>query len=345
MKDLKYLLAYTVPITGFCSVYFGGIMSIFTVVYAFMFIPMIELYAVGNTDNHEDEIEPSRLSNRFFDVLLYLNVPILFTLVYFLLINVTSRPLSILEIIGMTVSVGMVLGSNGINVAHELGHRNNTFDKFMAQLLLLPNLYMHFTSEHNFGHHKNIATDADPASSRLNENIYSFWIRSVVGCYTGAWKIEAQRLNKDKKAFFSIHNYMIVNTLIQIIYLGSCVFFFGKLGIVVAIVAAIVGFLMLETVNYIEHYGLRRKQLENGRYEQVMPHHSWNSDHEIGRIILYELTRHSDHHYQAARKYQILRHHDQTPQLPYGYPGCMVLALVPPLWFRKMNPIVAGLAA
>ncbi len=344
MKDLKYLLAYSIPITGFLSVYFGGIWSVFTVFFAFVLIPIIELYAVGNTDNHDETVESSRLSNRFFDLLLYINVPILFSLVYFLLATITTRHLQIFEIIGMTISVGMVLGSNGINVAHELGHRNNTFDKFMAQLLLLPNLYMHFTNEHNFGHHKNIATDADPASSRLNENIYSFWIRSVVGTYKGAWEIEAQMLNKDKKAFFSIHNYMIINTLIQISYLISCFYFFGILGLVVAILSAIVGFLMLETVNYIEHYGLRRKQLENGRYEQVMPHHSWNSDHELGRIILYELTRHSDHHYQAARKYQVLRHHDNTPQLPFGYPGSMLLALVPPLWFRKMNPIVAGLA-
>jgi alkane 1-monooxygenase len=112
---------------------------------------------------------------------------------------------------------------------------------------------------------------------------------------------------------------------------------FGTAPLIFAVVTAIIGFLLLETVNYIEHYGLQRKMQENGRYEPVLPHHSWNSDHELGRIFLYEVTRHSDHHYKATRKYQVLRHFDESPQLPFGYPMCMIIALVPPLWFSLMD--------
>ncbi|MDX1666459.1 MAG: fatty acid desaturase, partial [Saprospiraceae bacterium] len=110
-----------------------------------------------------------------------------------------------------------------------------------------------------------------------------------------------------------------------------------------ALAIACFGFLLLESVNYIEHYGLRRKKIGEGRYEKVRPAHSWNSNHELGRIFLYELTRHSDHHYKASRKYQILRHFDRSPQLPFGYPTSIIIALVPPLWFTLMDPRVPEL--
>jgi alkane 1-monooxygenase len=344
MKDLKYLLAYSVPFAAFLSVYFGGYWSLGAVYFAFGLIPILEIFLPQSTENHSDEAEPVRLSNRFFDILLYLNIPILYSLIAYILYALTTRNLSVGEQIGMIISVGITIGSNGINVAHELGHRDNKFEQLLSKILLLPALYLHFFVEHNRGHHKNIATDLDPASSKLNETVYSFWIRSVFGGYMSAWRIEAQDLKRDNINVYSMRNQMIVFQLIQIAYLAICFYFAGLLGLLATFVMAIIGFLMLETVNYIEHYGLRRKLLPNGRYEQVMPHHSWNSDHEVGRIILYELTRHSDHHYKASRKYQILQHHEQAPQLPFGYPAAMLLSLIPPVWFSTMNPRVEGLA-
>ncbi len=341
MKDIKYLLAYSVPFSAFIGVYLGGFWSPAAIYFAFVLIPILEVYLPKSTENHSEDVETERLSNRFFDVLLYLNIPILYSLIAYLLFVLSTRNLQTAESIGMILSVGITIGSNGINVAHELGHRNNKFEQLLSKILLLPALYLHFFVEHNRGHHKNIATDLDPASSKLNETVYAFWIRSVWGGYMSAWKIEAQDLKRDNISVYSMRNQMIVFQLIQILYLSICYYFAGVFGLLVSIIIAIIGFLMLETVNYIEHYGLRRKQLANGRFEQVMPHHSWNSNHELGRIILYELTRHSDHHYKASRKYQVLQHHENTPQLPYGYPGSMLLSLIPPIWFRKMNPIVA----
>jgi alkane 1-monooxygenase len=195
----------------------------------------------------------------------------------------------------------------------------------------------HFFIEHNRGHHKWVGTPQDPATARLGESIYRFWPRSILGAYRNAWKLEKERLQKDGKAVFSIYNEMIWFQIANLAYLGLVWFFFGWAGLAFALAAAAIGILLLETVNYIEHYGLSRRKLPSGFYEKTSPRHSWNSNHELGRIFLYELTRHSDHHYKATRKYQVLRHFDESPQLPLGYPATMLMAMLPPLWFGVMD--------
>lgn len=236
----------------------------------------------------------------------------------------------------MTTAFGMSCGILGINAAHELGHRRTWYEKLMAKMLLLTSLYMHFFIEHNRGHHKNVSTDADPASSRLGENLYAFYVRTVWGSWISAWRLEAERLHKKGLAFWSWRNEMIRFHLLEVTLLVAIGLVFGLKTLGFFLVAAIMGFLLLETVNYIEHYGLRRQRRGDG-YERTLPVHSWNSNHPIGRLVLLELSRHSDHHYLASRKYQILRHHDQSPQMPTGYPGMMLLSLFPPLWFKVMN--------
>jgi len=141
----------------------------------------------------------------------------------------------------------------------------------------------------------------------------------------------------NKKAFVSVYNDMLWYIIFQLLYLASVYLFFGIQGLIFALLCAVVGFLLLETVNYIEHYGLLRKKTDSGRYERVKEIHSWNSNHVVGRIVLYELTRHSDHHYKSSKKYQILDCHEDSPQMPFGYPTSMVLSLIPPLWFKIMN--------
>jgi alkane 1-monooxygenase len=207
----------------------------------------------------------------------------------------------------------------------------------MSKSLLLTSLYMHFFIEHNRGHHKNVSTDEDPASSRRGETVYAFWFRSVSTSWVDAWKLENDRLAKLSLPWYSLRNEMLIYQFIQIGMLAVIAVFFGWQTMLAFIAAATFGFLLLETVNYIEHYGLRRKKIDGEYYEKVMPIHSWNSDHPIGRLMLFELTRHSDHHYMASRKYQVLRHFDQSPQMPTGYPGMMVLSLFPPLWFKVMH--------
>ncbi len=238
----------------------------------------------------------------------------------------------------MVLSMGIVLGTNGINVAHELGHRNNKLQRTLAKALLLPSHYMHFYIEHNFGHHAHAATAEDPATAKFNQSVYSFWVTSTLRQYGSAWKLQNQLLKQDATPFLSFKNDMLWYMLIQMGYLAAVFFVFGPLGLLIAFCSGVVGFLMLETVNYIEHYGLMRKKLPSGRYERVREVHSWNSNHVIGRIVLYELTRHSDHHFKSSKKYQVLDYHDISPQMPYGYPTSMVLSFIPPLWFKLMNP-------
>ena len=340
MKDLKYCAAYLLPISAALALTLPGPWRWATVILAFGILPIMELWSPASAHNPVPDEEDQRSGLWFFDALLYLNLPVVYaTLVAYLLVA-TGVVMPFVDLLGLTLSVGIVLGANGINVAHELGHRVHPAEQFWAKLLLLPTLYQHFFIEHNRGHHKYVATPQDPATARRNEWLYTFWLRSVSQSWLGAWHLEHQRLTAAHLPVWSRHNEMLRFTAAQVVYLGSITWLLGLPGLLAALAVGVVSFLLLETINYIEHYGLLRRQLSSGRYEPVNPTHSWNSDHELGRIFLYELTRHSDHHYKATRKYQILRHLDESPQLPFGYPTCMLIAVLPPLWFRLMNPIL-----
>ena len=337
LKDLKYLVAYITPLSALIAVTWQGGWSFLTLIIAFLIVPLIEQFAKGTQQNFSKEEEAKKAASPFFDWLLYLNLPLLYITIWCFLSAVTGDQLTNWEIVGMTMSVGIMVGSIGINVAHELGHRSKRHEQWMAKAMLTTALYTQFNIEHNRGHHLWVATDEDPSSARKGENLYQFWIRSTSGVYVHAWRLEINRLKKLGKPGFSLSNERIWLQVSYGAYRSLVWYFFGWTGAGFAVVIAVLGILQLETVNYIEHYGLRRKRLDNGFYEKTGPQHSWNSNHELGRILLYELTRHSDHHFKASRKYQVLRHFDESPQLPHGYPASMLMALVPPLWFSVMD--------
>jgi alkane 1-monooxygenase len=337
MKDLKYLAAFSVPLTAFIGLWLKEYWTFFTPIYSFVLIPIFELLLPLDHSNYSETEKENKTINSIFDWMLYLNLPITYGLLAFALFTVSSTSLETYEFIGLILTTGMVLGTNGINVGHELGHRQSTNERFIGKALLLPSLYMHFYIEHNHGHHLHAATKEDPATARYNQNVYAFWITSTVRQYFSAWKIQTKLLKNNNLGFLSIKNDMFWYIILQLIYLFIVFIVFGKLAFLFAVGAAITGFLLLETVNYIEHYGLLRMKTKSGRYERVKQVHSWNSNHVVGRIILYELTRHSDHHYKTSKKYQILECHEESPQMPFGYPTSMVIALIPPLWFKIMN--------
>ncbi|MEL7003877.1 MAG: alkane 1-monooxygenase, partial [Bacteroidota bacterium] len=248
------------------------------------------------------------------------------------------------EWIGFILSTGLVTGGIGITVAHELGHKKEAIERFYSKLLLMTVSYMHFYIEHNRGHHVTVATPEDPATSRKNEVFYAFWFRSVIMGYLHAWKIENNRLRKIGISPLSFQNDMIWYTLLPIIFCGAVtaafslsnghliweipLFFFAQ---------SISAFTLLELVNYIEHYGIVRKEIGEGRYERVTPLHSWNASHVVSNFFLFQLQRHSDHHANAIKRYQVLNHYDESPQLPSGYSTMIIIALFPPLWFGLMN--------
>lgn len=337
---LKYLVAFTIPGCAFIAMHFQGIWVFLTPVYAFLFLAAIEMILPLNTKNKSAMEEEIAKKDPLYDMILYLNVPVQYAIVFYFLNTITYQSLTWWELTGMVISTGICCGVIGINVAHELGHRKSKGERFLSKALLLTSLYMHFIVEHNKGHHKRVSTEDDPSSARLNEPIYSFFFRTIIGSYFSAWHIQLKELKESGHTFLSYRNEMVIFFLLQFVFVIGIALLFSLQTMFLFLIASLIGILLLESVNYIEHYGLRRKLSTSGNYERVQPWHSWNSDHVIGRLVLYELTRHSDHHFLASRKYQILRHLDDAPQLPAGYPAMIILSLVPPLFFKVMNPRV-----
>lgn len=336
MRKLKYVGILIVPLAAFISFNSTGILTYLPLIIAFVFVPLFELFLKPDNSNLT-KLQTDILKNdSFFSILLYAIVPIqLFLLFYFL--ETTTTELSTFDLIGKISSMGILCGVFGINVGHELGHRTKRWEQFLGELLLLTSLETHFLPYHNTGHHFNVATPQDPATARKNEWLFIFWFRSQIGSYIQAWQLEVKKLNIRKKAFFSIHNRMLFYTIAQIGLCFGIYRLFGITSLTYFLIAAAIGILLLETVNYIEHYGLVRLKKESGRYEVVTPKHSWNSDHILGRILLFELSRHSDHHHRTNKPYQILDSHEGAPKMLTGYPGMLYLALIPPLWFKIMN--------
>ena len=336
MGKLKYLSAFVMAATAYISFTNYGIWTYLPMFFAFVIIPVLELFFKPNSKNLSEEEKHIAKNDPYFNWVLYAIVPLQIGFVILFLI-VIQEELSTFDLIGRISSLGVLCGILGINVGHELGHRTNRFERFLGEILLLTSLETHFLPYHNSGHHYNVATPNDPATARKDEWLFFFWFRSQIGSYIQAWKIEANRLKKNSRNFFSISNKMIIYTFVQIIVLAIIYKIFSLDTMLAFMLASLIGILMLETVNYIEHYGLCRYIKENGNYERVQPHHSWNSDHIVGRTILFELSRHSDHHYKASKHYQLLDSTTNSPQMITGYPGMMLLALIPPLWFKIMN--------
>ena len=329
--DLRYLGAYLLPACGFAAFALQGPWVWLPAWFAFGLVPLLEtLPPLPPSSKHSRR----RLPDFWFDLLLLGNVPVVAGLVFLLASTIGSGKANLAECVGLTVGTGIVLGACGINVAHELGHRPRRWQRAVGLLLLLPSLYLHFQIEHNRGHHVWVATPRDPSTARRGESLYGFWWRSVTGTWRSAWGLCAESARRRGHPWA---NAMIAYTLAQIGYVGLLALAFGFAAALCCALSGMVGFLLLETINYIEHYGLVRGRRADGSWERPGPSHSWNSEHALGRIILYELVRHTDHHMHAGRPFPRLEGRVDAPPLPAGYPACMLLATIPPLWFRVMD--------
>lgn len=336
IRALKFGLPLAIYLLAYLSFTQHGWLVFAPVLFAFFIVPSVELLIPSNEKNLTDAEEQIAKQDRLYDIWLYAIVPLQYMALYYFLRTVNDPSINNWELAGRILAMGLLCGTFGINVGHELGHRRHLYERNMAKALLLTSLYMHFYIEHNKGHHKNVSTHEDPSSARKGENLYRFYLRTVVYGYISAWKIAADEQKKKGRPVLNFMNQMVQFQILQLIFLVMIFVLFGTFAGICFLAAATIGFLLLETVNYIEHYGLERKKTAEG-YERAMPAHSWNSNHFLGRLLLFELSRHSDHHYQASRKYQLLRHHDDAPQMPTGYPGMIILAMFPPIWFQVMH--------
>jgi len=335
---IPYLVAFLFPTVAYGAMlgwhdYSWGLPFI-----AFVLLPIFDQLMPEQSIEFDKNTEQTRTLTWLYDIPLYALLPLQLGLVYTLCSVSATLAVEDLNIhwLGVVFSIGICCGTFGINVAHELGHRNGRLPQFAAKTFLLSSLYMHFIIEHNFGHHRHVATPNDPATSRRDQTVYGFWLQSIVGAWKSAWTIEDTRITKKSLPLFKHKMWRAV--VIQSMLLIGITLLFGVIALLSFALAALIGILLLETINYLEHYGLQRTETKNGRFERVQPHHSWNCNRSVGRLVLFELTRHSDHHAHAKRPYQILKHYKDAPQLPAGYPAMIVLALCPPLWFAIMNP-------
>ena len=336
MRPLRYLMAYSLPVTVAISFLSEGWLCFLPLLYGFGAIPLIDQLMGARAGNLSVQAHASEAANLLYDVVIYLALPTqLGMLGWFLW--VVQEPMTTADLVGKITAMGMMCGVLGINVAHELGHRPKAYERGMAKVLLATSLYMHFYIEHNKGHHRNVGTSIDGATARRNESLYAFWMRTIVQSFRSAWQITAKEIGRKKGKVWSVNNEML-RMLAWQAALCMCIGVlcsWSVLGYFVC--AAVMGILLLETVNYIEHYGLYRNKVSEFRFEDVEPRHSWNSDHALGRLVLFELTRHSDHHYEPAKHYQLLDSMPGASQLPAGYPAMMLLSLFPPVWFAVMN--------
>ncbi len=342
LPPLAYAVSLLVPLLALVGLWRGGAATALLPLVVFGLVPLAELALPGTTANPGREDERRRREGGVFDLLLYVQVPLQWAILGTYLWGLSAGWWTGLALVGATATTGICCGALGINVAHELGHRPQRAPRWAAWALLLSTHYLHFYIEHNRGHHARVATPDDPASARLGESLPAFWWRAVRGAYRSAWALEDKRLRGRAHPRRSPDNLMLRFTLVQLGALAAVGLVLGPAAVAGWLVVSVAGALLLETVNYIEHYGLARARLPSGRYERTRPAHSWNSERLLGRVLLFDLTRHSDHHAHASRPYPVLRHHQAAPELPAGYPAMVLLALVPPLFFRVMDPRVAA---
>lgn len=340
MQALRYLLSYTIPILVFITMDAGGWFTWLPVLYVFLVIPILDLLIGADHTNLSMEQEARAKSGFLYTLILWGFIPLQFGLLFYFGYLHLHHSFTLLEHAGIIMSIALSNGGIGITIAHELIHRSSKLEQWLGKILLMSVLYMHFAIEHVRGHHAMVATDEDPASAKKGQSFYVYLFPSIFGQFFSAWKLEKVRLRKVKKPIFSLHNEMLMFILMQTLFSILIFTLFGGVFMLVFFLISFLSFSLLEVVNYLEHYGLEREKKSSGRYEKVSHHHSWNSDHIISRMFLFELTRHSDHHAVASRKYQVLRTFDDAPQLPTGYPGMILVALIPPVWFRVMDPLV-----
>lgn len=332
MNPLVYALILIVPGLAALGLSFGGLWTFAAPLLVFGLVPAAEL--VSPLHQMAEESAVSQGSDRP----LYAAAAAHFALLTLFLVVLAGANFAPWELAGIIVSMGLSCGGLAINLGHELGHRRDRFDQRLAKVLLSTSLYVHFFIEHNRGHHARVGTPTDPASARRGESLYRFWPRSFFGGWISAWRLERDRLLRRGHKTASLGNEMIRWQVVQLGLLAAIGLSFGLGPLLAFCAAALIGVLLLETVNYLEHYGLTRGRADDGRLEPVRRAHSWNSNSLIGRVLLFELPRHSDHHAHPKRTYTALRHFEDAPQLPTGYPGMILLALFPPAFFAVMHP-------
>ena len=299
-------------------------------------LPALDTLIGEDTSNPPRDAVQALENDKYYGRIVKAYIPTQYAVTFLGAWLATRRNTPMIDRIAIGATVGVVNGI-GINTAHELGHKHDRLSRLLSMAALAPTGYTHFAIEHNFGHHKRVATPEDPASSRIGETFWQFLPRSVIGGFKSAVEIEKDRLARKGKSFWSLDNELLQGWAMSAGLLAATTVVCGPRAIPFMIAQGAYGASLLEVVNYLEHYGLKRAKDDSGKYVRTQPEHSWNSNHIMTNLVLYQLQRHSDHHAYPTRSFQALRHFEQAPQLPSGYVSMMAVAYFPNWWFKLMN--------
>ncbi len=341
LRAVPYAIGFVLPPLVVWSALMGGAWPWLPVVVMFAGVPVADALLRQNI-LHPSAQEIIEMEKRLsFRAVTWLWVPVHVALVFWVVDTASTWPMG-WPLVGLVLSVAVVGGAIGITFAHELVHRSGRRERVLGDVLLALVSYPHFAIEHVHGHHRHVATPQDPATARLGEGFYQFLPRTVWGSVVHAWGIERERLAKRNRGVWSVGNTMLRYAATMAVLYGGVYGIWGARGLTLFVLQGVGALTLLEAINYVEHYGLERRAHSPDKYERVSVRHSWDSSHRLSNWLLINLARHSDHHLTASRRYPALATREQAPQLPAGYGTMLLLALVPPLWRRVMDPRVAA---
>lgn len=301
-----------------------------------MVIPTLDRIIGEDTNNPPEDVIRKLEADPYYARIVKSYIPVQYLVTFIGAYLATRKGVPLSDQLGIALSVGVINGV-AINTAHELSHKHDKVDQLLSLAALAPTGYGHFRVEHPYGHHKRAATPEDPASSKMGETFWEFLPRTVIGSFKSAIEIETRRLQRKGKGFWTTENELLQGWAMSAGLYATLVAVFGKKVIPFIAIQAVYGFGLLEVINYVEHYGLKREDLGNGKYARTMPEHSWNSNNIVTNLFLYQLQRHSDHHAYPTRSFQALRHFENAPQLPGGYASMILPAYIPSWWFKIMD--------
>lgn len=346
LKRFGFLVVFVVPALMPAAAWLGAwtghadAMAWFPLIFLFVMLPLAD-YALGHDPRNPDAAEAMYLEgDGWFRLMTLLAVPAQFAVLAWSTLHFSSASFGASGAIGWLLSQGVVGGVLAINVAHELIHKDTRLERAAGGLLLASVGYHGFKVEHLRGHHVHVSTPRDASSARFRQSLWHFLPRALLRNTGNAWRLEAQRMRARGLHWATWRNELVAWTALWLAFAATAWLWLGWRGLAFFVAQGVLAACSLEIINYIEHYGLERTQLSDGRYERTTHLHSWNSDYLLSNLFLFHLQRHSDHHETPRRRYQALLHHADSPQLPGGYAAMFVLALVPPLWFRLVDPRV-----
>ena len=337
-KLFLQIIPLSLPLLVLVGHQIRGLGEYLAMAFIFLMLPALDVLFGNDLSNPSEEELRNLKGNGWYMLPALAWLPIQIAVLGWALQITATDGLSWFELAGLTLSVGGLTGALGITIGHELGHRLEPVAKFASTLMLWTVGYLHFQIEHNKGHHSRVGTDADPASARRNQSLYAFIPQTVFGGVASAWKFETNDLAKRGRGAWHPSNRVLISLAAWPVLAVAGFAFAGWQGVVLMMGQAVFAIFLLEAVNYVEHYGLRRRALPDGGFERFNRNHAWDSPRRFTNIILFNLQRHSHHHQDVLREWQGLEFDNDGPVLPASYPAMIVVALIPPLFRALIHP-------